>query len=217
MVKIKPPIVSRKIPERRRPVIQTHAQHIGEIMIAWNEVQSNLFMLFWALNRAANYETMHGIWHCIQSDKTQRDMVTAAAKGVLKEKGQRRMLVKIEWLIARIADLSPYRNDSAHTPIFFQIDHDGKTLLIYDFISARKPALERLELNPISKIWARVRGDIYALSRYTSSISDELLYGEDPSQPPFPRRPRLLTFPAKKKKGPPKSRLRGAARRTPRP
>src|SRR5580658_522893 len=72
----------RRTPSKvQTPAIQLHARHTGEIVIAWNRLQSSLFMLFAALFGDVHKQHFaHKIWHSIQSDKTQREMLYNAAE-----------------------------------------------------------------------------------------------------------------------------------------
>jgi hypothetical protein len=202
VTKLKPLILSRRRPEKQQAVIVRHARHVGEILIAWNDLQSKLFMIFWVIVSPERHQVAYGIWHCIQSDKTQRDMVLAAARGALAAKS--RMLQHIEWLVDRAAALSVYRNDPAHTAIGFTTDENNKLVPVPDLVAGRDAALKRLADAPTSTYWERVRGDLWSLSYFAGSIWAHLLPPPTPPVPhPFPRRPRLMSIPAKKRGGRP--------------
>src|SRR5580704_11611935 len=75
-----------------------HAHQVGEIVTAWNDLQAVCYRLFATLSEAKNPGYMniaHGIWHSVQSDKTQREMMLAAARGALNPKS--RALGQIKW------------------------------------------------------------------------------------------------------------------------
>ena len=215
MAKVKSPSISRRRPPRQKRAIVKHARHVGEIMIAWNTVHSYLFLLFWALTGKDRYEAAHGVWHCIHSDKTQREMLIAMAEGTLASNS--RMLERIKWLVDRTSDLSPYRNDPAHTSILFTIEQTGKSEIVPD-PGGRKAAVARQEAEPTARYWERVRGDLTALFYYASALYGDLMFDDDPKfRIPLPRRPRLLAVPTKTKKARPKSRPQGASKRKPPP
>ena len=215
MVKLKAPQIGRRRPIHQKSVIVKHARHVGEIMVAWNTLHSQLFLLFWALMGKDRYNAAYGVWHCIYSDKTQREMLMAMAEGTLASKPA--MLARIKWLIDRINDLSPYRNDPAHISILIGTQLGGGFSLVPD-PGGRAAAVARQTTEPTAQNWQRVRGDLTALFYYASCLLHELLWADNPEfRLPLPRRPRLLAVPTKSKRARPKSRPQGASKRKPPP
>jgi hypothetical protein len=183
--------VRRTRPEVQRRLLAIHARHTGEIMMAWNDLQSALFSFFVVLIGKDKQHMAHGIWHVIQSDKTQREMLLAAAKVEMARWPY--LLAELKWILDRTNELSPHRNDAAHTAIWgivVSIDKGMKRELTPDLVASRWQSIQRLTETPTAKIWRAVRGDLYALSGYTAVIQIRL---SRPLEPPhtFPARPQL--------------------------
>ena len=184
--------------------VRRHASQTGQIIWGWNFLQSGFLHIFHQLVAPSNHDLALALWHMIQSDKTQREMVLAAATAVLPENS--RLLADIDWLVKRSQDLSPYRNDSAHTGISLGGEfHEGRVRMKIhpDQRSGRPPAVARLIDKPVESYWRVVKGDLWVLGRYASSLAGKVHGNSDYG--PSLQRPRLLTVPPKKKHGRQKS------------
>lgn len=84
--KLPPLTPPRRLPSHFTQKVSRHARHIGEIAWAWNSLQANLFQLFHAIVSPKNHALAYGLWHLIQSDKTQREMVLEAARAGVADK-----------------------------------------------------------------------------------------------------------------------------------
>jgi hypothetical protein len=96
---------------RRRRARERHALQVGEIIFAWNELQSALFGLFWGLtetNGPKSNEIALAIWHSFQSERAQRDMLLSVARAQLPPTS--RSLTSIRWLVRAADDLGLLRN-----------------------------------------------------------------------------------------------------------
>lgn len=176
----------RKPPRHVQILNQRHARQIGEITLAWNNLQADLYEIFAALVADKNHDLAHGLWHSIQSDKTQRDMLKSVARAVLSQR--KRLLANIEWIIKKAEMLSPFRNDAAHTAMSF---HTGR--FAPNPHASRKQSLDRLYLKPVSVNWRKVRGDLYVLGSFAKWMWAEVA---DPgSVATWPHRPQLNTKP----------------------
>lgn len=129
----------RKAPAHVRALNRRHAIHIGEIALAWNALQGSLYQIFFAL--IGDNETAFGLWHTIQSDKTQRDMLVSTAKARLANR--KRLLRNLEWVVQKATVLGTFRNDAIPTPMNFRSGGFAADPLV-----TRKQALERLQVIP---------------------------------------------------------------------
>lgn len=176
----------RRPPANVRALNESHARQIGEISIAWNSLHVGFYEIFMALMPTA--DAAFGIWHTIQSDKGQRDMMLQAARGIMKDR--KKLLANLEWVAEKATMLSTFRNDAMHAAMNFRSGAYSA-----DPLSTRKQALQRLAIVPIDKSWKNVRGDLYALTSYANFIWAEVF---DPGCLRFwPYRPRILTKPTK--------------------
>lgn len=187
--------------------VKRHAGQAGQIMWGWNFLQSGLLHIFHQIVSPDNRPLALALWHSIQSDKAQRDMLLSAAKATLAE--QPKLLGDIDWLVKRADDLSPYRNDSAHTGISLGGVWDAKRrfrMMVYPDQNSSKPSsLERLLARPVDSYWRTVKGDLWVLGRYATSVAGRI--NGDGSFGPLLRRPRLLSLPPKKKRARRKPRV----------
>jgi len=95
-----------RCPAPQRAIKERHARRVGEIIFAWNELQSALFGLFWGLtdgNGRNSNEIALAIWHSFQSEKAQREMLLSFARAQLLPAS--RALTSIRWLV-RADDLA---------------------------------------------------------------------------------------------------------------
>ncbi len=195
--------ISRRIPRHITVAVRQHNRQVGDILWAWNLVQDQLFGLF-SYFFADKRHLSSAIWHTIQSDKVQREMLSAIARADLPANSK--TFANIKWLLDRIGDLSPLRNDPAHTPIYVARLSVGSAL-IPSAISGRPAAVDRLTARPTKQIWRAARADLFVLAVYAREISIRL---ENPTRQallgPLPRRPALLSLVAKHHTGPRKSR-----------
>jgi len=66
---------------------------------------------------------VHALWHSIQSDKTQREMLrdAAAARPDLSPE----FVENVEWAVKMAGELAIHRNEAVHTPVRFAPLHSG--------------------------------------------------------------------------------------------
>jgi hypothetical protein len=217
VTKLPAPRVSRHVTGNVK-LVRQHARHVGELIIAWNRVQSAMFDLFWVIIGKDRHALAHAIWHTIQSDKNQREMLVSAATATLvseddkdkkRVKANAKTLDHIKWITNMAHQLSPYRNDPAHANIMFS-SAGGSVAVVPDFASTRWAVLDRLTEKPTAQMWQRVRGDLYAVADFAVSLRISLT---DPDWPyALPARPKLRVAQEKNAKGGPASRLRRKAR-----
>ena len=153
----------------------------------------------------------HKIWHTIQSDKTQREMLYNAAEALLGVRCPP-LLADIKWALDRASDLSPYRNDAAHTAIWTVKQPTGKRTVFPDPNATRWTTMQRLVATPTATVWRKVRGDLYALSDYVELINSHVRYG--PLRP-LQSRPQLQAVQAKPPRSPLGSRPPDQPKRKP--
>src|SRR5262249_44742882 len=81
------------------------------------------------------------IWNVIKSDRSQRDVLEAAAKVVLAD--LRNLKDEILWLVTEINKRVIDRNDAVHTAFLFATQEDGEIAPVPDVFG--NPRLLRLE------------------------------------------------------------------------
>jgi hypothetical protein len=118
----------------------------------------------------------HKIWHTIQSDKTQRELLYNAAAALYAVECPE-LLADIKWALDRANELSPYRNDAAHTAIWTAKLPTGKRTVIPDPLATRSATMQRLVATPTASIWRKVRGDLYALGEFVNLTEAHVRFG----------------------------------------
>jgi hypothetical protein len=191
---------TRRVDPFLKDALKRHARHAGEIIWCWNILMDQLFELLVALlidrSDVRARLVAYGIWTPLQSDSAKREVILSIAEGVLEK--EREQLEAVKWLLNRTSDLAQHRNDVAHVPVKFGLLGVGYNVITsVQSWSTRRAAVQRLTETPTAAIWQRARGDLMALARYCQLLSANIR--ADPSSPPWPRKPRLLAVPQKKK------------------
>jgi hypothetical protein len=129
--------------------------------------------------------TAHRIWHTIQNDSTQREMLLNVAKAHLAF--QPALLEPIQWIIKTAYRLAIYRNIAAHTPAVFSPYFRERPAA--EPVSTRDPMRKSFNEIKHDEFWRLLLGDANALSAYTAAVATEI------PQPglggPLPRKPRM--------------------------
>jgi hypothetical protein len=68
-------------------------------------------------SRHEEYEKAHAIWHSLQSDKAQREVLIATARA--DRRLPKKLVDHIKWITDRAGELATARNVAIHTPANF--------------------------------------------------------------------------------------------------
>jgi len=97
---------------------------LGQLALAWNDLQESLAALFWTLMNPppmegsfVNYTPLH-VWASIKSDRTQRDMLKAISQHPPSFWNRSEIKTDVGWLVDRASELEILRNDAVHSPLF---------------------------------------------------------------------------------------------------
>jgi hypothetical protein len=127
---------STPTPKKKRPskrdsstrftsnAFRPYALLIGQIALAWNDLQEGLGDLFAAIALGAEDLQMTAIWQSAKADRAKRDMLKAAAAEMSFETVRRHPKLEddISWILARMEGLENSRNNAIHSPL---ISRDG--------------------------------------------------------------------------------------------
>src|SRR5215211_6790047 len=119
------------MPSSRAPYITA----LGELVIAWNSLQEQLAELFWTVTGISNGRVPLAIWHAANSDRTQRQMLRAAAENAFATDKDKKTRDDILWLLDRANSLADQRNDAIHSPFWF-IRPAGQSLAKGEWVPA---------------------------------------------------------------------------------
>lgn len=160
--------------------LKAHNQRVGETIAAYNAAHASCFLLFLKLAADDDYHLAHALWHTARSDSSQRAMLEACARH--SPKLSKTMREAILWSLARLTELSSFRNDAAHTEMQWYYDRAIPGL------STKEQTRQRLERLPFETHWKALLGDLWALDEYIAGLNLTLAFR---SSRPLHYRPRL--------------------------
>jgi hypothetical protein len=145
------------------------------------------------------------IWNALKSNRSQRDVLLAAAKSTLINGGSQKLAEEIEWICKRADALESGRNDALHSPLWGAIRGPGAPIVspVLDLGHARANKL--LGKNLLAEL-RRCRECSTLLRDYATKLDFAICRGT-----PLPARPKLPPRPSQNSISPavkPKSRAR---------
>ena len=177
---------SRRGPANTRAADKRHAQHIGEVVHAWNRAHAGLFWIFLRVAADSNYELAIGMWHALPTDKAQRLLLESIV--TVKLRNKKSLQNAALWAIAVMTELSTYRNDAAHAEMLHYYDELEPGLRMEPGASTKPGSAKRLTDRPLDQSWRQLRGDLHAIADYLAQLDQSLWFGWPR---PSCRRPRL--------------------------
>lgn len=98
--------------KRKTAIYDRHALLIGQVNMVWNDVQTEIFLMFRELS-GMPWASADAVFFAVRTDAAQRDMTSALAKQVLSNKPE--ALKETLQLINEIGLLAGQRNAAIHT------------------------------------------------------------------------------------------------------
>ena len=95
-----------------------YALALGQLALSWNDLHLSLAMLFCTVMGGGFVNPPLAIWNALKSDRSQRDILLAAAKAALMNGGSQKFAEEIEWICKRADVLEDSRNDALHSPLW---------------------------------------------------------------------------------------------------
>lgn len=200
-------VIQKLYPDDRAAAIEKHASLIGQVVWAWAHLHESFALIFeWLISSYPNHTMLgHTIWGAIATDRTQRDVLTAALKdGYL---GDRRREKKILWVLNATNKLAVYRNDVIHTAMLFTA-HPKELRTSVSSFGTPFGRWYRLHALDIQRLSATLGRDLMRLSFYVRAVGRQ--------ERPSPRRPQLHTLRFLQGPNQPKARRKKKAQRRPR-
>lgn len=179
---------SRRLSKNLETPVKEFSALVGDVMWAWNYSHAAFSRLFAILISPANLQVGFAMWHTLHNDRTQRELLWAAAQVVLAK--NRKMLNRVEWAKRRADALSTTRNDAAHLATAFAV-HLSEPQVVLDVLSTAPKRVRRLENRDLNKTFITLYGDLLAMSSYVSVLGAEIAF---PGHYSLPRRPKLLSI-----------------------
>lgn len=175
-----------------------HALAIGKIAMAWNEYHELLGSLFANLFTRSHYTTTLAIWHCLDSDRTQRKLLRAAAETYLGERIDKKGLEELLWLLNKTDTLlSQQRNVGIHAPLDALFEADGCHKL-FPVPGPGNRNAKQLDGRDVLKEYAHYEEQIKKMKDFALGLACKLglaRYMDDYTDHPWPVRPRITARP----------------------
>ena len=179
----------------QEPAFRPLALAAGQVTFAWNSLYEVLGALFVTMHgRGVPAEVPLATWNAIKADRTQRDMLKAAANAYLATRSMAKIHQyardDLKWLVDQIGNLEDVRNNIIHSPLVLSgtIDH---RIAVVPAVFSGHPRAKRLEEAMIKRgllsefIWCRDAALIlrdYAWRIYAALLGEETW----PDRPPMP-------------------------------
>lgn len=181
-------------------VMTPFAQAIGAMSIEWNDMCEAFGLLFSRIlyPHQPFSRTALAIWHSVINDRTQRDMLKAAAQLRTEEANRTfpRFGKDVEWVLKKANALADHRNNVVHAPLTFELDANlqAKTMKAADFFG--HPRAIRLEGIDLVKEYDKMTSYAERLKLFARGIDAAMAFGL--AVHPWPNRPQLPSLRLKK-------------------
>jgi hypothetical protein len=100
------------------PAFRPYAIALGQLALAWNDLHLSLATLFCTAMGGGFVNPVLAIWNALKSDRSQREILLAAAKATLANGRSQKLAEEIEWICKRADALEDSRNDALHSPLW---------------------------------------------------------------------------------------------------
>lgn len=199
--------------DERGDAVRHHATMLGEILWAWNDLHRHFALAFVELVKPKNLSVGPVIWAAINTDRSQREMLTAIIPWELGDKSRRAK--QLQWSIKAANSIATYRNDLVHSPMGFALGDAGikATASYFGNPFNRIMRLKSVEIDRLVRV---LREDIVRLDVYVAALAYALHHSDEHARQPLPRRPKMRTprlfpdlnpqAPHRKKRGRPRQR-----------
>ena len=173
-----------------------YALLIGQVALAWNDLQESLGDLFAGIMLGADESQATAVWQSAKADRAKREMLKAAMKEMSFEtiKHHLKLEVEIEWILSRLQTLEDLRNNAVHSPL---ISRDSplwaaleKPMGIQPNDSTGNTRALQLKGKDLLREFRYCRDFSLVLGDYVAAINDALWSKRTPwpDRPPLPSR-----------------------------
>lgn len=175
-------------------LLEPIATKVGMLVIEWNDMCETFGSLFAAIMHPRDPISWRAIavWNSIVSDKTQRDMLQAAAKAWASIDEAQAAAPKlgddVEWLCGRANSLSDQRNNFVHSPMTFRLVDNVQTAVVPSTFF-NHPRASRLEDRDLIEDLNKFIEYAERLKLFARNIQASIQFG--PTVHPWPDRPGL--------------------------
>ena len=163
---------SVRVPRRISPEIKSPVRSLslatGELLWASNQAHAAFCNIFALLVAKENLNVGFAIWHAVQADNTQRQMLVALVEARLSEKS--RMRKSLTWAKEKADKLATLRNDAAHMASAFRTDSTPYKLVPSPIGNAPTRAERLKAVSDLTSYFRSVKGDLVQLAGYINAL-----------------------------------------------
>lgn len=183
--------VPRKIPPEIKGPVRSFAVAIGELLWASSQTHAAFANVFSVLVAKENLNIGFSIWHVVQSDNIQRQMLAALVDAKFSENSK--MYTSLIWAKKKADDLAEMRNDAAHMATAFRTDSVPFKLEASPIGNAPNRVTRLAKKPDLKRQFRTAKSDLVQLSGYVNALFFLLAFPD--GQYPWPKRPDLKAFP----------------------
>lgn len=179
--------MKKQVDSRTDEAKRRHAQLVGEVLWAWNDLNKILGFAFSAVLNHPHPFMGQVLWTALASDNAQRTQFLAVLDWV--DDVPERVKERYRWAIKQTSDLALHRNDITHAPAGFLITERGIETTFSVSGNSMKRYVRHLETDVgLQKKMVLLREDIRRLEKYVAHVWRKQAGQKIPS----PRKPKLM-------------------------
>lgn len=180
---------SRRLEKKHQNAADEFSGYVGKTIWSWNYSHAAFAHIFALTVNRSNLAIGHAMWHTMQSDASQRDLLMAAAEIAYSK--NKTILRRLVWS-KRVADkLATVRNDAAHIATAWTVGEDPK-IVLSSVATAPKRFRRVTGYKSFETQLDLLCGDLIALSHFMYALGSVIAF---PMHYPLPRRPKILSTP----------------------
>lgn len=189
--------MSDDTPKTPDDYFEPYALELGFLVRNWNSLHDAICRLFCFLMDTNDWRKPLAIWHFLQNDRMQRNLLRKVAPIALNERPE--VQDSINWLLEKVDQLGNHRDDLVHTPVALQWEPREFVPLTW----LNHPRARNLTDNDLLLEIRRQKENARMLGFYAVETEIHLTGARnqngDVVHPPLPQKPPLQTVPHKKK------------------
>ena len=161
---------------------------VGKVVHAWNHLQDEFAELFCIVS-GLNHSVGLAIWHAVQSDRGQREMLRAAVYAACADEEWAKKFPSakegIDWLLNEANKVADRRNDAIHAPCSVTIGTGDFEIIPFSFLG--NPRAKKLHTKDILAEFSWYARSASVLKQYAVDVEAAL----SSTRRPWPDKPRM--------------------------
>jgi hypothetical protein len=205
LARASPKSIWGQIQQARAKAFRPIAIELGWLVFEWNRLHEALAALFGdVVSPTKNKSIPYAIWHSTSNDRTQREMLRAAAAAATTANPQAKS--DIAWLLSELNKLAGRRNVAVHSPLIFANEMTETEIIPWWFFG--NPRAAELRDKPLLDEFKWYRDHLARLAYFAEGLDLALSVGRPwPERPQLPSRDDFRNLGAKRRKS--RARRRG--------